>query len=606
MKKIGMIVLALVNVVLIAGFAILHYSPNQIQQADVTYSVWLYTAQDPTYYSTYEENPVLNYLLRQPYAGKHIAFSFQVPASGQAQNNYQTMIAGGEFPNLMQSSVADAAPVMYSNGYIQDITDLVKNYMPNYYGLIQREKELHDAVVFNIDGEEKILSINTIADQPEYVDFGGMCYRRDWIVKYGVNPQTGEAFTGGFNSDDPDDWTDDVIFPSWYDEAKRAAALEIDPEWDGTEPFFLSDWEWMFDIFTKAQAELGITDSYCLSMYYPGFTWAGGLCSCFGEGGIIWYADTANQVQFGGSTDSTRAYFTCLNTWYQKGWLDKDFNERIADAFYMIDSSAVRQGKVGMWCGVKGDLGGRIDSGSGYTKGIFVSGCSYPVNDIYGDENCQYIAPRVMNIDTSVVSTGFYVMRGAEQEDLIPLMVFLDTLYAGDGAVMRTLGLNADQLHQSGVDTAFYDAYGLSDGAYTIENGEYIVSPVIVGDSGSLSAAASLDKLPGLNVVKNVNRGLSPSLEQSLKAWIRYENLGRIWGSTAMLNASVEDSDFAQNALTKVLNYMESNAFKFIKGEKDITADKAWKDWCKALDKFNVKKVSDRLQPYLDLYPVAK
>lgn len=83
------------------------------------------------------------------------------------------------------------------------------------------------------------------------------------------------------------------MFPSWYDEAKRAAALEIDPEWDGTEPFFLSDWEWMFDIFTKAQAELGITDSYCLSMYYPGFTWAGGLCSCFGEGGIIWYAYTA-------------------------------------------------------------------------------------------------------------------------------------------------------------------------------------------------------------------------------------------------------------------------------------------------------------------------
>ena len=66
----------------------------------------------------------------------------------------------------------------------------------------------------------------------------------------------------------------------------------------------------------------------------------------------------------------------------------------------MIDSSSVRQGKVGMWCGVKGDLGGRIDSGEKFTEGIFVSGCSYPINDIYGDESCQYIAPRVMNIDT--------------------------------------------------------------------------------------------------------------------------------------------------------------------------------------------------------------
>jgi len=603
MKRIGLMILAIANVVLIAAFAILHYGPARQQQADIVYSVWLYTAQDPTYYSTYEENPVLNYLLKDQYAGKKIAFSFQVPATGQAQNNYQTMIAGGEFPDLMQSSVADAAPVMYANGYIQDITGLVKTWMPNYYSLIMSEQELHNAVVFTIDGEERILSINTIADRSQYVDFGGMCYRRDWIVKYGVHPETGAAFTGGFASGDVDDWTDDVMFPSWYDPAKREAALAIDPAWDGTEPFFISDWEWMFEIFTRAQADLGITDSYCVSMYYPGFTWAGGLCSCFGEGGIIWYADADNQVAFGGTSDSTRAYFTCLNNWYNKGWLDGDFNERVGDAFYMIDSAAIRQGKVGMWCGVKGDLGGRIDSGSGYTEGIFVSGCSYPVNDVYGDDSCRYIAPRVMNIDTSRVSTGFYVMSGSDQEDLIPLMVFLDQLYAGDGAVLRTLGLNAEQLQKA--DTAFYDAYGLSDGAYTMKDGVYTVNSAIIHDSGSLSVAASLDKLPGLSVVDHVDRGLSPSLERSLKAWIRYDNKGRIWGSTAMLNTSVADSDFAQNALTKVLNYMESNAYKFIKGEKDITSDKAWKDWCKALEKFNVKKVSDRLQPYLDQYPIA-
>ena len=606
MKKIGALVLVIINVVLIAAFVILHAGSGQVREADVSYSVWLYTAQDPAYYSTYEENPVLNYLLRDSYAGKTIDLRFQVPPSGQAQNNYQTMIASGDFPDLMQSSVADAAPVMYANGYIQDITDLVVNYMPNYYALIRSVPELHDAVVFEIDGQERILSLNTVADQPEYVDFGGMCYRRDWIVKYGTHPQTGAAFTGGFNSEDVDDWSDDVVFPSWFDDTKRAAALAMDPEWDGTEPFFISDWEWMFEIFTRAQADLGITDSYCLSMYYPGYTWAGGLCSCFGEGGVIWYADTANQVQFGGTSDSTRAYFTCMNTWYRQGWLDPNFNERIADAFYMIDSASVRQGKVGMWCGVKGDLGGRIGTGIGYTDGIFVSGCSYPVNDVYGDASCQYIAPRVMNIDTSVVSTGFYVMRGRGQEELIPLMVFLDGLYAGDGALMRTLGLNVDQLNRPDTDTAFYDQYGLSDGAYRIENGVYVVNPVIVNDSGSLSAAASLDKLPGLNIVANVDRGLAPFLKRSLKAWIRYENSGRIWGSTAMLNASVEDSDFAQNALTKVLNYMESNAYRFIKGEKDITSDRAWREWCRALDKFNVDRVCDRLQPYLDRYPIAE
>lgn len=575
---------------------------------DNTYSVWLYTAQDTAYYSTYEENPVLNYLLQQEYAGSRIQLEFQVPAAGQAQNNYQTMLSGGDFPDLLASSVADAAPVMYDNGYILDITDYVTEYMPNYYNLIQTIPELKEKVVFNIDGREMILSINTISDQSAYVDFGGMCYRRDWIVKYGTNPATGEAFTGGFNSDNVDDWTDDVVFPSWYDAEKKAVALAIDPQWDGTEPFFLSDWEWMFEIFTKAQQDLGITDGYCVSMYYPGYTWAGGLCSCFGEGGIIWYADTDNQVQFGGSSESTRAYFTCLNTWYNNGWLDQNFNERISDAFYQIDATSVRQGKVGMWCGVKGDLGGRIDlNDGGNTEGIFVSGCSYPVNDVYGTDGCKYIAPRVMNLDTSVVGTGFYVMSGADEKDLGPLFAFLDTLYSEEGAELRTLGLNQEQLSQSGVDTSFYEEYGLMDGAYHVdENGKYIVSDVINNDSGSLSVACSLDKLPGLSLVKNVDRGYDASLDTSLKSWIRYANQGRIWGSTAMLNMSTDDTDTAQKALTKVLNYMEQNAYKFIKGEKDIRNDSHWDAWCTALDKFKVENVSEILQQYVDLYPISE
>lgn len=570
------------------------------------YSVWLYTAQDTAYYSKYEENPVLNYLLQREYAGKKIELEFMVPAAGQAQNNYQTMISGGDFPTLMQSSVADPAPVMYDNGYILDITDYVKEYMPNYYNLIQTTPKLKEAVCFTIDGEERILSINTVSDQSQYIDFGGMCYRRDWIVKYGTDPSTGEKFSGGYNSDDVDDWSDNVVFPSWYDEQKKSVGLSIDPDWDGTEPLFISDWEWMFEIFDKAMAAEGISDGYSVSMYYPGYTWAGGLCSSFGEGGIIWYADTDNNVQFGGSSESTHAYFTCLNNWYNKGWLDERFNERVGDVFYQIDPAAVRQGKVGMWCGVKGDLGGRIDmNDGGHTEGIFVAGCSYPINDVYGTDECKYIAPRVMNIDTSVVGTGFYVMDGADKKDLAPLFTFLDTLYSKEGAELRTLGLSAEQLAEEGTDTSFYKKYNLMDGAYSVNaNGKYIVSDVINGDSGSLASAASLDKLPGLTLVKDVDRGYASTLEDSLKAWIRYENSGRIWGSTAMLNASTGDVDTCQKALTKVLNYMEANAYKYIKGEKSLNGSD-WDTWCNAINKFNVDNVSKILQKYLDIYPIS-
>lgn len=197
-------------------------------------------------------------------------------------------------------------------------------------------------------------------------------------------------------------------------------------------------------------------------------------------------------------------------------------------------------------------------------------------------------------------------MDGADKKDLGPLFAFLDTLYSEEGAVLRTLGMNKEQLSEDGVETDFYKEYNLMDGAYTADaNGKYVISDVIKNDSGSLSAAVSLDKLPGLQLVKNVDRGYTQTLEQSLKAWIRYDNQGRIWGSTAFLNASVDDTDTCQKALTKVLNYMEQNAYKYIDGEKDISDDGQWNAWCTALKKFNVDNVSEILQKYVDVYPIA-
>lgn len=544
------------------------------------YQVWLYTGQDTAYYSDYADNPVLQYLLQETWNEKNISFEFLVPAAGQGQNNYQTMISGNDLPTLMQDSVADPAPVMYENGYIMDITEYVQSYMPNYYNLLQNNETLKAKSVFHVDGEDRILSLNTLKDAVSYVDFGGMCYRRDWIVNYGTDASTGEKFSGGYTDENEvDSWQDNVIFPSWYDTAKKEKALAIDPAWDGTEPFYLSDWEWMFGIFETAQKALGIEDSYCMSMYYPGYTWAGGLCSCFGEGGIIWYADEQGKIQFGGASESTRAYLTCMNAWYEKGWLDQTFNERVNDVYYQIDSSSVRQGKVGMWCGVKGDLGGRMDlKDGGNTSGIYVAGCAYPVNDIYGDDSCKYKQPRVMNVDTSLLSTGFFVMSGADKKDLPTLFTFLDYLYTEEGGAMRTFGLNKEQL--SGLeDPSFYQSYHLEDGAYSVnQDGKYVVNEAIRNDSGSLSVAASLDKLPGLSLVKNVEYGYSAALEKSLQSWIKYRNQGRVWGSTAMLNMSPADSETAQKALTKVLNYLESNTFRFINGAKDIEDDSAWRN----------------------------
>lgn len=324
---------------------------------DHTYSVWLYNGQDASYYTDYAENPSIQYLMSQTWGENEdtIKLEFQVPPAGSQQNNYETMMATGDFPTMMQNSVADAPPRMLESGNILDLTELVQQYMPNYYEMLQSNEALRNKAVFDIDGEDRILCISTAMEDYGYY-FSGNMYRRDWLVKYGRNPQTGAAFTGGYTDEaDVDSWVDDVVFPS-----------------GGTEPVYISDWEWMFGIFTEAMADLGITDSYCTSIYYPGYMWSGGLCSCFGEPIPVWYKGSDDIVRFGGDSDSMRAYLQCLNNWYEKGWLDQDFNERTADIFYATDDTNKRLGKVGLWIGTQAELGGRLDMhDGGLTEGIY-------------------------------------------------------------------------------------------------------------------------------------------------------------------------------------------------------------------------------------------
>ncbi len=555
-----------------------------------TYKVWLYSAQDASYYTDYAENPALKYLMDRTWGeeDKKISLEFLVPPAGSQLNNYETMMTSGDFPTLMQNSVADAAPGMYESGIILDLTDLVQQHMPNYYSLLQSNEELKARAVYNIDGEDKILALYVANDDYPYY-FSGMMYRRDWIVKYGTNPQTGETFTGGYTDPtDLDSWVDDVVFPS-----------------GNTDPVYISDWEWMFEIFTKAQEALGITDSYCTSIYYPGYTWSGGLCSCFGEGIPVFYKASDGTAQFGGDKDSMRAYLQCLNNWYEKGWLDPDFNERTSDIFYAIDDTSIRTGKVGMWMGIQGELGGRLDlHDGGLTEGIYAAGCAWPVNDIYGTDACKNVEPRCISSATSMVGTGFYVMEGADEKDLPTLLSFLDYLYSEEGAAIHTLGLNAQQMAEDGVDKTFYEAQGLADGAYMMgEDGRYVEADALVNDAGNLLIAVSLEKLPGMQLVKNVDKGYKETYEHSLQNWIQYKNLGMINGSNVTNNMPSEEYKMLEDQQTKLLNYMELHAYEFIKGITDIDSDDDWNTWCTMLQKYNYQKVVDMLQPYIDAYP---
>ena len=557
---------------------------------DTTFSWWIYSGADSSYYMDYSENPAIRYTQQKQYGpnNKSIAFEFWTPPAGTSADNYSTMIASGDLADIIDAVICDPPKSMYDEGYILDITEYVQRNMPNYVALVHSNDTYKKNCITMVDGEEHYFSLRTIMDAPESV-FQGFMYRRDWIVKYGTNPATGAAFTGGFTDPaNPDSWEDDVVFPS-----------------GGTDPIYISDWEWMFEIFAKAQAELGIEDSYVMSLYYPGFTWSGGLISCFGGGTNTWYQTPEGQVEFGGDTDHMRTYLECMNSWYEKGWLDKAFNERTSDAFYSIDSTSVRQGKVAMWNGSQSELGGRIDAhDGGYTEGIFVAGAPYPINDVYGPDSCKFVDPNcVMGGD--LVKGGVLISRSAKDKDLDTLCAYLDQFYAPEGAIIKTLGLSAEQVasYEKATKDDFYSRYGLQDGAYTMDAGTYVKSDVLVNDGGNLSDACAFIKAPGLKMVKDVDLGFDATFQHSLDNWVRYPNTAFFQGSITSDNMPPEVINAAANVQTKLLEYMTNNAVDFIKGKKDIHSDSDWATWCKTLKKYGYEKVNALYQPYVDEFP---
>lgn len=557
---------------------------------DTTFSWWIYSGANSNFYTDYQENPAVQYTLSRTYGpeDKKVALEFWTPAPGKEADNYSTMLVSGDLPDLIDMVICDPAPIMVEKGYAMDITEYVERNMPNYVALVHSNDTYLKNAVFMVDGVEHYYCLENFLDKPEDV-FQGFQYRRDWIVKYGTNPQTGAAFTGGFTDEnDPDAWTDDVVFPS-----------------GGPDPIYISDWEWMFEIFEKAMADQGIDDSYCMSLYYPGFTWSGGLLSCFGGGVNVWYQDENGKVHFGGDEKYFRAYLECMHTWYEKGWLDQDFYQRTSDAFYQIDETAVRQGKVGMFNGEQSKLGGRMDmNDGGFTEGIFVKAAPYPINDIYGDADCQGKAPNCV-MGGEIVGGGVLITPKAAEKDLDTLCAYFDQFYAEEGALIKTLGLNADQVAEF-TDNTFYNDYNMPNGCYFVnDEGKYEKDPVLAQDSGGLGVACGFNKAPGLQLVENVDLGLADTFQSSLDLWVKYPNTGFFQGTITTNMMSTEDSQACDEVRSRVLEYMTNNAVNFITGEKDITSDDDWGVWCKSLQKYNYQKAIDIYQPYVDQYPFA-
>ena len=474
-----------------------------------TFSWWIFTTDGAgTYYDAYEDNPSVEWLNQQYWdvengglgdeeTGTNIQFTFQVPITGSEQDNFNTMMSTGEYTDIIDLAVSsDSAATLVSEGILMDLTPYVEEYMPNYVAYLDENPEQKALVTTtDEDGKTHYYQIAGIKEEND-VPWGGYVYRRDWVVAYAeptshvwdwdsayvqehghpavtpledaiasgnmegwkVNEVTEFTSSEGENPDE--DYTDNVIFPSGK-----------------TDPYTISDWEWMFEAFAKAIEEKGFagnTDAYCTTLPYPGYQATGDLVSSFGGGSGIWSKDENNDVYFSGTDDNFRTYVECMNTWYNNGWLDTRFETRASDIFFSINETGTAQGMVGLWYSTIANTGDTIRvtcADPTDQQNAYVMACACPVNDKYGTEEQKYQEPDAF-YQGSRISGRIGVTTAAEDKNLPALFTFMDWMYTEEGALVRSFGLSEEQLNSAEIENNIYEEYDIEGGAYTTTQDE--------------------------------------------------------------------------------------------------------------------------------------
>ena len=564
-------------------------SGEEAKTETVEVTWWISRGEDSTYYMSYDDNPAVKYLETLDFNGKKVDLKFLVPVTGAERDNFNTLLMTEEYAKIFDMSYCTStATELYEDNIIWDLTPYIEEYMPNYSRII-KDPEFVPYVYSPVDGEKKILSLYNLKSEVTS-NFMGLNYRRDWVAKYGTNPFTGEKFNYGYTDEsDYNTYWDDVVFPN------------------GTEnPIYVSDWEWMFEIFEKAMADLDITDGYCISIYYKGFSEAGGnFDSAFGGGCPMWYKDQNGNAAFGGTSEELKTYLILMNSWYKKGWLDKNFADHTSDQIYAIESAKINSGKVGAFIGRRGNAGGQMDSGDKLTEGIMIYGARPAINDVYGSDEMKNKEPYSL-YQYSRIGVNICISKKTTEDELKTILTMLDYLYSDEGSALLALGLSKEEFES--IQDPTYKKYGLEDGAYTKtinEDGSVVFerNPKLLEDN-NLASAMALKRVtcgyyvPG--IVPALNRSYDTCSLRNMTEWDYYLNTGYIDKSLRAQFTSDEAAVYSK-VYSNVDTYMSQNIPKFIMGVLDVNGVD-WDNYCKMLNKYSPNKVTAIYQRVFDSY----
>jgi len=123
-------------------------------------------------------------------------------------------------------------------------------------------------------------------------------------------------------------------------------------------------------------------------------------------------------------------------------------------------------------------------------------------------------------------------------------------------------------------------------------------------DDNALAGACISNKVPGVEMVGEIDHGYADTFQSSLEQWIRYKCVGNVMGANFLTKMSDEDADTYSDTATRVTDYLTENSIKFIKGTLDIENEVDWNNFVTVLKKYGVDTATEVIQKYADEYPL--
>ena len=592
------------------------------------FSYWIPTFDDyGIYYERYEDNPAIQWILNQEWNGEKLDISFITAPNGTQQDAFNTMIATGDYPEIINLAYAESAKTLYDDGVVMEITEYVEKYLPNYTAFFEKHPELKKYVCeTDENGKDHYYKISAISEA-SLVPWAGFGYRRDWVVKYAeptkyvwdwdsddvkqnghpeVTPLSKaleqnnlngwkENDVTSFTKDDGNDpnntYTDNVIFPSGK-----------------TDPYTISDWEWMFEAFDKALDIRGLkgdTNAYVTTTTYAGYYGTGELVSSFGAGAGNFYLNPEGIVETAAISGNFKNYLSMMHEWYNKGWLENDFETRASEMFFSINETGFAQGKVGLQYIQTAALGTGLRETCVYDedkRDAIIVGCSLPVNDVYGTEAQKFITPDTYYKDPVVNNDPVAFTVKCEGKNMEGLFTMINWKYSEEAAPLCVAGLSAEQYASMTFEPDLYKELGIDrafDIAASDDGTEKIVATIPLSNPATFAIRPFRlfnSTIPNaMYVLPNyeVDYGFAEVVKKANSEWIKYP----VTGDVLQIRKIFTEDD--QKVYTKIANYMNETMSqeipKFIKNGFD-----GWDSYVKKITKLGPEKVCDIYQKYVD------